>query len=149
MLSRSNDARARDRDSAADVLAVVVTYNPDSDLKDNLAALRGQVGTVLIVDNASFDRSAIENAASELGCRLIVNALNVGVATAFNQAAQGRSTTDFNGWRFSTRTAVSDRTRSRAFSSLVWCIRNARVSRCLGSATLIVRWVGTITETMT
>jgi len=70
------------------VLAVVVTYHPDAGLDRRLEALRGQVGSVLVVDNGSPNIGDIEAMARAAGCRLIANAANLGVAAALNAAAR-------------------------------------------------------------
>ena len=69
------------------VLAVVVTYQPDETLTENLHALRQQVSHVVIVDNCSTNIGSIEVAALYTGCRLIKNGLNFGIAYALNQGA--------------------------------------------------------------
>lgn len=70
------------------VLAVVVTYHPDASLLANLNALRGQVDRVVVVDNGSTNVEDVEAAATALGCDLILNDANLGIARAFNQGAQ-------------------------------------------------------------
>jgi rhamnosyltransferase len=73
--------------SSPDVLAVVVTYNAGPDLPLNLAALVGQCREVVVVDNGSHNAAWIEETVRDLGLRPILNKGNVGIATAFNQAA--------------------------------------------------------------
>lgn len=70
----------------ANVLAVVVTYNPGDDLAKNLEALSAEV-RVIVVDNGSQNAAAVEAATLATGCRLISNGENRGVAAALNQAA--------------------------------------------------------------
>jgi rhamnosyltransferase len=70
------------------VLAAVVTFNPDADLANNLAALRRQVERLLVIDNASSNIAEIERAAQASGAGVLRNADNLGVAAAVNQAAQ-------------------------------------------------------------
>jgi rhamnosyltransferase len=70
------------------VLAAVVTFHPDADLARNLEALRRQVATVLVIDNASSDVAGIGRAAQASGCEVLRNADNLGVAAALNQAAK-------------------------------------------------------------
>lgn len=70
------------------VLAVVVTYNPGPDLAENLVALRGQVRTVVVIDNRSDDAAAIEVQALAAGCRFVANPANLGVAAALSQGAR-------------------------------------------------------------
>ena len=68
-----------------DVLAVVVTYNPDGALAHNLAALREQFAHVLVVDNGSGNVDAVRVAAAACGCALVCNPVNLGIAVALNQ----------------------------------------------------------------
>ncbi|AYQ27914.1 MULTISPECIES: glycosyltransferase family 2 protein [unclassified Polaromonas] len=69
------------------VLAVVVTYNPDATLIENLQALRGQVDSIIVVDNCSENVSDVEKATSQAGGVLIKNDSNLGIAYALNQGA--------------------------------------------------------------
>jgi len=69
------------------VLAVVVTYQPDNTLTENLHALRQQVSHVVVVDNGSMNIGTIEVATSHTGCSLIKNGSNLGIAYALNQGA--------------------------------------------------------------
>lgn len=84
MVRTDNEADATAR--AADVLAVVVTFNPEQALASHLAALREQVAHVVVVDNGSTDLESVRAACNRTGCRLIANGRNVGVAAALNQA---------------------------------------------------------------
>ena len=70
------------------MLAAVVTYFPGPYLAGHLAALRGQVDDVVVIDNGSPNFAGIEAAAREAGCRVIGNGANLGVAAALNQAAR-------------------------------------------------------------
>jgi rhamnosyltransferase len=79
---------ARFRAALAEVAAAVVTYNPDEGLAASLAALRAQIATVVVIDNASRNAREIERLALAAGCRFVGNAANLGVAGALNQAAR-------------------------------------------------------------
>lgn len=70
------------------VLGVVVTYQPDETLRENLQALRAQITCVLVVDNGSKNIAFVECIAAESGCRLIKNPRNLGIAKALNQGAE-------------------------------------------------------------
>ena len=70
------------------VLAVVVTYNPDDKLFDRLQALRGQVHTLLVVDNGSANAEVVRSMALQAGCSVVLNPENLGVAEALNQGAR-------------------------------------------------------------
>jgi N-acetylglucosaminyl-diphospho-decaprenol L-rhamnosyltransferase len=81
---------------APSVSVVVVVYESGPTLADCLAALRAQTYgdyEVILVDNASSDRTAQAAARADPAIRLIENAHNLGFAAAVNQgakAAQGR-----------------------------------------------------------
>lgn len=68
------------------VLAIVVTYHPDSLFAERFERLRGQVGSILIVDNNSGPEavSMLREAAARVNMGLILNSGNLGVATALN-----------------------------------------------------------------
>jgi rhamnosyltransferase len=68
------------------VVAVVVTFNPDPTFAERLRAIRAQVNRVIVVDNASSNWDQVELAASSVGCVTIRNKDNVGIAGALNQA---------------------------------------------------------------
>jgi rhamnosyltransferase len=74
-----------DSGSSPRVGAVVVLYNPESDVLENLRILAAQVDALVIVDNGSSEsfRDALE---SMLNARveLIRHAENLGIATGFN-----------------------------------------------------------------
>ena len=77
------------RMQANDICAVVVTFHPDSAIRDRLNQLRQQVGAVVIVDNGSspVELLSIEQAIADPGCpaTLLKNDENLGIATALNQ----------------------------------------------------------------
>jgi rhamnosyltransferase len=77
----------RAREALTDVLAAVVTFHPGPELARNLAVLRAQAETVLVIDNGSPNFAQIERAAATAGCRAIGLGANLGVAAALNRAA--------------------------------------------------------------
>jgi N-acetylglucosaminyl-diphospho-decaprenol L-rhamnosyltransferase len=87
---------AKDNPSSPQVSVVVVVYESGPTLAECLAALRAQTFAdyeVLLVDNASRDRTAQAAAGSDPSIRLIENPENLGFAAAVNQGArqaQGR-----------------------------------------------------------
>lgn len=91
------EVRPRQESKAIDVSVILVSYNTEALLPLTLKALR-QASTglgvqVLIVDNASRDRSAMLIQRDFPECELIVNPVNVGFGRACNQAlarARGR-----------------------------------------------------------
>jgi len=68
------------------VSAVVVTYQPDVLVLDNLRRLLRQIPAVIVVDNGSVGESAkvVEAAGNLAGIHLIRNGANLGIATALN-----------------------------------------------------------------
>jgi len=68
------------------VSAVVVTYQPDASVLENLRRLLRQVPVVIVVDNGSVGESAkvVEAVGSLAGVELIRNGSNLGIATALN-----------------------------------------------------------------
>jgi rhamnosyltransferase len=68
------------------ILAIVVTYHPDSSFAERFERLVGQVGAMLIVDNNSDTSvvSMLRETASRLNMALILNSENVGLAAALN-----------------------------------------------------------------
>jgi len=70
------------------VVAAVVTYNPDTSLGPNLEALRAQVDTVLVIDNGSTNIAFVERTVLAAGCRMVANMANLGIASALSQAAR-------------------------------------------------------------
>jgi rhamnosyltransferase len=78
----------RSRGGLGGVLGVVVTYNPGPDLAKALAALRGQVGSLVVVDNGSDNFAAVERVAMAARCRVVANRVNLGVASALSHVAR-------------------------------------------------------------
>jgi rhamnosyltransferase len=70
----------------SDVFVVVVTFHPAEDLLANLAALRPQVGTVIVVDNGSSAEELVwlRAGTTSIGFELIENGENFGIATGLN-----------------------------------------------------------------
>jgi rhamnosyltransferase len=69
-----------------EVCAVIVTYNATEDLLKNIAAIRPQVGHLVLVDNGSRPEgiALVERARANFDCELIRNDSNLGIATALN-----------------------------------------------------------------
>jgi rhamnosyltransferase len=69
-----------------EVCAVVVTYNPDSSLEQNVRALLPQVGKLIIVDNQSSPaaQSLIAQVASICDVEIVFNDQNLGIAAGLN-----------------------------------------------------------------
>lgn len=71
-----------------EVCAVVVTFNPDPEFVEILRDLRGQVGLLIVVDNATTNQEIVRVGVEATDCRLIANDRNLGIAEAMNQAAR-------------------------------------------------------------
>jgi len=73
--------------SGHSVSAVIVSYNPTSDILSNIRALRSQVESVVVVDNGSSEESlaTLRSSQSECGFELIENGSNLGIAVALNR----------------------------------------------------------------
>lgn len=68
------------------IVAVVVTYNPDAKLTNNLIALRSQVDKIIVVDNNSFNKDLLRSLGGDI--EVFYNSHNLGLATALNQGVQ-------------------------------------------------------------
>jgi rhamnosyltransferase len=66
--------------------AVVVSFHPDHNVLENLAALCAQVQHVVVVDNGSLPQELqpLRSASRHLGFELLENGENLGIATALN-----------------------------------------------------------------
>jgi rhamnosyltransferase len=71
---------------ANSVCAVVITYRPEPDTLDNLAAVRLQVEGLVVVDNGSVEGqlAALRQASVRIPFQLIENNENLGIAAALN-----------------------------------------------------------------
>lgn len=68
------------------VLAVAVTYNPDTDLLARvLESVAPQVQGVVVVDNGSANAGNVRDAASAVQAHILANEQNFGIAAAQNQ----------------------------------------------------------------
>jgi len=72
------------------ICAVIVTYNIGKEIHRCFNSIRGQVGHILIIDNASDEvtRQELATLAPCDATTLILNERNEGIAHAFNQAVQ-------------------------------------------------------------
>jgi rhamnosyltransferase len=71
---------------AHSVCAVIVTYNPQATLIDNIVAVASQVGGVVVVDNGSSEETEhlLHELETRLSCQVIRNHQNLGIAAALN-----------------------------------------------------------------
>lgn len=69
------------------ICALFVTYHPDAGFPDRVAAIRGQVGACLIVDNGADpdERKMLADLSRRQDVRLLLNDENVGLAAALNR----------------------------------------------------------------
>jgi rhamnosyltransferase len=81
------------------VCAIVVTFNPDSDLCSRLERIARQLPRVVIVDNCSTAPCVVQltKSADQLGIHLILNSSNMGIARALNQGVRWAAEQGF-GW---------------------------------------------------
>lgn len=72
--------------TAQSVCAVIVTYNPQPTFIDNIVAVAEQVGHVVVVDNGSCGETQqhLQELETRLGCKVIRNHQNLGIAAALN-----------------------------------------------------------------
>lgn len=73
--------------SKCDVFGVMITYNPDSSVVNNLNALIKQVSYVMIIDNGSDKKNLIQMSdfINENKVKILINESNMGIAYALNQ----------------------------------------------------------------
>jgi rhamnosyltransferase len=75
---------------AETVCAIVTTWFPDRDIVQRLVRIQEQVGSMIVVDNASAEETLLK--LRELACspsvELLENSENLGIARALNQAAE-------------------------------------------------------------
>jgi rhamnosyltransferase len=90
-LARGSDAEVRDSSPLGvhvnhSVGAVIVSYNPSSDILRSIATLRPQVSSIVVVDNGSSEQNLaiLRGARSEYDFELIENGSNLGIAVALN-----------------------------------------------------------------
>jgi rhamnosyltransferase len=71
---------------AHSVCAIIVTYNPSPDVLRNIAILRPQVSSVLVIDNGSSEHhlAMLRGGRFECGFELIENGANLGIGAALN-----------------------------------------------------------------
>lgn len=70
------------------MLSVVVSFNPDVALLDNLLALKIETPHVLLIDNASTDSTFVREMALKAEVDLIENLENLGISGALNQGSR-------------------------------------------------------------
>lgn len=68
------------------ICAVMVTWNPDSNLERNIRALRPQVSKLIVVDNGSDPKGRVLIESLAVACDFLVlrSSINLGIATALN-----------------------------------------------------------------
>lgn len=68
----------------AEIAAVVVLFNPDDSLLDNIRSYREQAECVIAIDNSPSPRAEIVSALAELGVKHVLLGDNLGIAKALN-----------------------------------------------------------------
>lgn len=71
--------------SKEDVMAVVITYNPDLDILNNVYSIIKQVNELLIIDNCSGSNDLLKTIEKDYKVKIIYNNENMGIAYALNQ----------------------------------------------------------------
>lgn len=66
--------------------AIIVTFHPGAQIMENIAALRGQVDEIIIVDNGSGvdSKELLGQLARQSGLSIVYNQENLGIAAALN-----------------------------------------------------------------
>ena len=87
------------QDARSTVCATVITYHPDEHVVELLSSVARQVDQVIVVDNGSTasETGPIRDWARSAGATWISNHVNLGSATALNQAA-GAAWSAEHGW---------------------------------------------------
>lgn len=72
------------------VCAIVVTYHPTSGMVENLFGIAAQTEGLVVVDNGSNagEVASLKEAREKLGCHIIENRENLGIAEALNQGVR-------------------------------------------------------------
>jgi rhamnosyltransferase len=71
------------------IAAVVILYNPDENILENINSFANQVEKVFVVDNSDFSNEALLNKTdSFINVEYVFNNFNIGVAAALNIGAQ-------------------------------------------------------------
>ena len=72
--------------STARVLAVIVSFNPEGEILENIQRLRSQVGSILIIDNGSSAESLqhLRRLNTERAIELLEVGMNMGIGHALN-----------------------------------------------------------------
>jgi rhamnosyltransferase len=90
LFSAEHENQAAVSSPGAGVCAVIVTYRPVAAVRDNIDAIRRQVGRVVVVDNdaSAASRELLATWAGDPAVELIFNAENAGIAAALNQGVE-------------------------------------------------------------
>jgi rhamnosyltransferase len=77
---------SNERMQSGSACGVVVTFHPDAEVLPNLTRLRAELDTVIVVDNGSTpsELEELRSWTAKLGCELIENGENLGIATGLN-----------------------------------------------------------------
>jgi rhamnosyltransferase len=83
-------AKMSDAGGDPKIAGVMVTFFPGSDIRTRLGEAAAHTDALIIVDNSASDSvsSLLKSIAVELDARLVLNARNVGVATALNRGVE-------------------------------------------------------------
>ena len=76
---------SKDDNKGKDVVAIIVSYNPEIDrITENVRAVAGQVGHVVVYDNFSNNRDEVAGLEEIDDCRVVFNDVNSGLPGSLN-----------------------------------------------------------------
>lgn len=118
------------------VLAVAVTYNPDTALlTEALRQVAPQVQGTLIVDNGSGNAQEVCELASAMGMQVIANGENIGIAAAQNQGVNWARKNDYSHVLLLDQdTVLSQGVVEKLLKSLETLERNSQKAAAIGPA---------------
>jgi len=71
-----------------EILAIVVSYNPDRNLIKSIESIVSQNVDVILIDNASVDKNILNEINNQPNIKIVVNKSNIGLAAAQNIGLQ-------------------------------------------------------------
>jgi rhamnosyltransferase len=127
------------------ICAIIVTYHPDEELKERIAALRPQVGRLVLVDNKSSESELIRlrDLSRFYAFTLLENSENLGIGSALNRGIRWAKQASF---RFVALFDQDSEVTEGFIEALVACIERHPSSEKIAVAAprLFARDTGTI-----
>ncbi len=85
------------KDENVRIAGVTITYNPKSEIIENILSYLNQIDLLYVIDNSEDElEDNIKSFFSSPKIKLIINHKNLGIATALNQAAKQAATEGFD-----------------------------------------------------